>query len=59
MGNGLTILKGFVGLAGALEYIIETVDDFLGTLLDVPIAGIFMAVIAVIIVLAEKRTVIQ
>lgn len=59
MSTIVTTVKGFLGLAGALESIIDKVDDFLGTLLDVPIAGVFIATIAVIIVLAEKRTVIQ
>lgn len=52
-------VKGLIGLAGAMESIVDMCDEFVNTLLDTPIAIIFMSIIGVIITLAEKRTVIQ
>lgn len=52
-------VSGLIGLAGAMEAIVDMCDEFVNTLLDTPIAIIFMSIIGVIIVLAEKRTVIQ
>lgn len=52
-------VSGLIGLAGAMESIVDMCDEFVNTLLDTPIAIIFMSIIGVIIVLAEKRTVIQ